>query len=171
MKTIDELLSHLQIKNWDLLLIGDGSGSNWEFGCGWGCVSIERANFERRLWSGNMNLGTVNVAEYMAYIQPLMWYATQGVKGKFRTVHIVTDSQVVAAGDKGGHVCRKFLNQFLSFGLIIHTHWLARETIELNKLADIVSKQAYAQVKQTDPKETALLSLGKKSIYDAEPTS
>lgn len=169
MKTVDELLAHLKIDKWDLLLIGDGSGSNWEYGCGWGCVSIERATFKREVWAGSLNRGTVNVAEFMAYVQPLMWYTTQGEKGKFRTVHIVTDSQVVASNKGNGHICRKFLDQFLSYGLLIHTHWLERQTINLNEFADIVSKQAYANIKKDNHEKNALLLLGKDNIYDVEP--
>ena len=40
-EALPHMLERFKITDWDLLLIGDGSGSNWSYECGWGCVSIE----------------------------------------------------------------------------------------------------------------------------------
>lgn len=165
-KQLSALLSKLQIDNWDILLIGDGSGGSGG-PCGWGCLSIERKDFSRKTWYGSMNEGTINVAEYMAYIQPLIYFANQKAE-TFQHVHIITDSQVVAAANPN-YICGKFLADFLAKGFIIKTHWLARDTIQANEFADLVSKSARIAIKGSKHSETALTTLGKQTTYEIEP--
>lgn len=167
-KQLSQLLDHLKIENWDILLIGDGSGASWG-PCGWGCLSIERKDFSRTMWYGSMNHGTVNVAEYMAYIQPLIYYASRKYDN-FQHVHIITDSQVVAAASTT-YICGKFLSDFLAKGFIVKTHWLERSTLEANKLADMVSKYARADIKDAKYDQTAITLLGKQTAYEIEPTT
>lgn len=83
-ETLEALLERLGIDNYDLLLVGDGSGSGWKLECGWGCVSIERSTLERRAWYGAMSAGTVNFAEMMAYLQPLCWYVSRDAEQSSR---------------------------------------------------------------------------------------
>ena len=161
-ETLDELLERLSIVDWDLLLIGDGSGCNWNFECGWGCTSIENSTFARRAWHGAMSAGTVNLAEMMAYLQPLCWYVDREVKRRkkenyktvIRHVHILTDSQYVKtkgssktmlAGNAGP--LWQVFQQFSAQGMMLHWHWVRRETVELNKFADQLSKAARLNVK------------------------
>jgi ribonuclease HI len=164
-ETLEELLVRLEVKDWDLLLIGDGSGSNWNFECGWGCVSIENATFARRAWHGAMSAGTVNFADMMAYLQPLCWYVNREMLRrkqvdypvKVRHIHIVTDSQYVKTKGssrdlltgKNGALWQVF-KQFGAQGMLIHWHWIRRETVELNKFADQLSKAARLNLKDKD---------------------
>src|SRR4051794_5701116 len=76
-ETLEELIGRLGIKDWDFLILGDGSGSNWNKECGWGAVSIERATLERLVWYGYANRGSVNAAEGMALLWPAMWLANR----------------------------------------------------------------------------------------------
>lgn len=168
MKQLQELLDHFKIDKWDYLLIGDGSGSQ-SGSCGWSCLSIEKTGYKRKMWYGCMSDGTINVAEYMAYIQPLINIAQRKTSDCVH-VHIITDSQVVAAASNK-YICGKFLANFLAWGIIVKTHWLPRETIEANRLVDLVSKAAREDIKQSVYTETALSRLGKESIYEIEPIS
>ena len=104
-ETLDELLLRFGLTDldWDLILVGDGSGSNWSKEAGWAAISIEKATMERRAWYGAMNYGTVNFAEMMAYIQPLTWYTSKEIDRRtktrqvaFQKVHIFTDSKYCA---------------------------------------------------------------------------
>ena len=168
-KDLSELLAHFQIEKWDILLIGDGSGSATG-PCGWGCLSIEKEGLKRTAWSGSLSEGTVNVAEYMAYIQPLIHFSRQQTKtASCKHVHIFTDSQVVATASPS-FICGKFLADFLAFGLIVKTHWLPRETLQGNKLVDKISKYARADAKDAQYVEHALSIMGKKDIYEIEPS-
>ena len=157
-ETLEELLNQLGIQpdEWDFLIVGDGSGSNWTRESGWASVSIERATFEERLWFGSMNCGTVNFAEMMAYLQPLNWYVSKELTKRkksgsvrFRNIHIVTDSKYCKEqGSKKGLFPKKnsslwqIFNDFQRHGVLLHWHWIPRDTVELNVYADKVSKEA-----------------------------
>jgi len=157
-ESLEELLSRLNIQpdEWDLLIIGDGSGSNWTRESGWASVSIERATLERRVWLGAMNRGTVNFAEMMAYLQPLNWYASAELTKRkksgnvrFRKVHIVTDSKYCKEQgsrklftSKKNSVLWKIFDGFQRHGILLHWHWIPRDTVSLNVYADKVSKAA-----------------------------
>jgi len=183
-ETLEALLERLNIPpgEWDLLLIGDGSGSNWNFECGWGCVSIQSDTMARKTWYGAMSSGTVNFAEIMAYIQPLTWYVQReqdlrkkGFGSTYRNVHILTDSRYVQKqgerGNANGKVKNKALWQlfksFSSQGIIVHWHWIPRESVELNQFADRLSKSARLAIKgkdlQTKVEES---SKPPRSVYD-----
>ena len=183
-ETLEALLERLCIRPqaWDLLLIGDGSGSNWNFECGWGCVSIQSDTMARKAWYGAMSSGTVNFAEIMAYIQPLTWYVhreqrlrKEGFGSTYRNVHILTDSRYVQKqgerGDARGKLKNKALwhlfNSFSSQGIIVHWHWIPRESVELNQFADRLSKGARLLLKGQDL-QTKVEEKAKppRSVYD-----
>lgn len=187
-ETLEALLERLRIDQWDLLLVGDGSGSTWERECGWGCVSIERATFERRVWHGALSHGTVNLAEAMAYLQPLCWYVDRelklrkaGNKTEIRHVHIVTDSAYLAnsgtrptitvRGGNNGPMWNVF-RQFSTHGVLLHWHWIRRETVELNRFVDQLSKAARLNVKGTDLPKRAVEPFrpAQNSIYNFNPS-
>ena len=164
-ESLDQLLDRLKIEKWDLLLIGDGSGSNWNFECGWGCVSIEHATLARRAWHGSMSAGTVNFAEMMAYLQPLCWYVNREMlrrkkathQVKTRHIHILTDSQYTKTkgssedllSGRNGALWQVF-KQFGAQGMMLHWHWIRRETVALNQFPDQLSKAARLNLKGKD---------------------
>jgi ribonuclease HI len=152
-ETFSQLLERMGIGKWDILLVGDGSGSLQERACGWGCVSIERKTMHRRLWYGGCNSGTVNVAEIMAYMSPLSYFANEqrktGQQFSSLDVHILTDSSYVGSHlasrnsrAKSNSSLWQIFRQFDSGGLVLHWHHIPRDTVALNKIADIVSKLA-----------------------------
>lgn len=162
-ESLDKLLDRFKITDWSMLLIGDGSGSFWEQPIGWGCISIDKETLLRKRWCGSMNSGTVNVAEAMAYLQPLLWFVSNVIekrkkdgKAVVHHVHVITDSQYVRNSDNRremlasglGPIWRLF-SQFITHGVMLHWHWAKRETVALNKLADRLSK---ASRKATDYK-------------------
>ena len=76
--TIDECVQQLGITNWDVLIIGDGSGSTWQRAAGWGAVVIDRATNIYSNLCGSFNIGTSTIAEIMPYVYSLIWYTTSG---------------------------------------------------------------------------------------------
>lgn len=184
-ENLDQLLERLKIEEWDLLLIGDGSGSNWNFECGWGCVSIEHDTLARKSWHGAMSAGTVNFAEVMAYLQPLCWYVNREMlrrkkatyKVKARHIHIITDSQYAKTkgsskdllAGKNGALWQIF-RQFGAQGMILHWHWIPRETVELNRFADQLSKAARLNLKGKDlPTQVEESFKPPQTIYEFNP--
>ena len=189
-ETLEELLERLGIKDWDFVIIGDGSGSNWNHECGWASVSIERITMERLVWNGCMNRGTVNVAEIMAYVQPLNWIAAREedrrkkrkVRRSAYNIHIITDSQYCR--DTGGSCDRLTLAKngvlwaaldiFRRQGFVLHWHWIERETAALNRYADKVSKLARTLIKWYNLQEKMERDGSGdvvQTVYDVNPSS
>lgn len=156
------LLERLKIKEFDLILIGDGSGSMQNYPIGWACVAIEQGQMSRRVFYGGANDGTINQAEPLAYLIPLSWYAAKlnkegkpGARG-VRHIHIITDSEY--ARDQGQRLSvTTSYNTILwaAFGLlarqglVLHWHWIERETDPVNHEVDLLSKAARALIKDT----------------------
>ncbi len=99
---IEDILQACQLRLFDVLIIGDGSGSSHDNPCGWSSVLIERETGRRRLFGGHSNTGSNTFAEAMPFVQAMMWYdhfygqhSNQNRSG-LCDVHIVTDSQTVA---------------------------------------------------------------------------
>jgi ribonuclease HI len=160
-----QLLKQLKIKDWDYLIVSDGSGSSWDREIGWGSVLIEnnKSRFTVRILCGSASNGSVNVAEIMAALWPLMWIAAKetdrvekdGADRRTINVHIVTDSQYVkTTGEAGSSAATvknaslwSALNTFTWTGIQPHWHWIRRTSHDFNKLADHVSKLARMQIK------------------------
>jgi hypothetical protein len=153
--SLDAILAGMQIEQWDLVLIGDGSGSGWNAACGWCSMLIDRKTRGRRIFHGGMNLGSVNVAESMPYIQAMAWYdAYQRDKHQqlgSTHVHIITDSQTVAqwlnaASDVtrpipggSGTVLGSYIREMCRKGYIFHNHWARRMSNQVNWAADLIA--------------------------------
>ncbi len=148
-----EILDKLNIIQWDYLLVGDGSGSGWNGPCGWASTMIHRASGDVTRWWGCTNQGSVNLAEAMAYLQPLCALAALRVDAGdtgTRYVHIVTDSKYCAeTGDRGhGSLASKNAAIWSAFdvlmrgGLILNWHWVSRMQLSLNVLADSLASKA-----------------------------
>lgn len=179
---LPDLLERMEIKTWDLLLVGDGSGSSWGKECGWGCVSIEHETMSRRVWHGAMNDGTINFAEIMAYLQPLTWYVSRelhrrkkGQKVKLQQVHILTDSSYAAhspdrdLASSANSLIWQVFKQFAAQGIIVHWHWIRRETVDLNLFADQLSKNARLNLKGKDLIKEAATKYDTTSVYEFNP--
>jgi ribonuclease HI len=163
--SLEDLLTDLRIAHWDFLIVGDGSGSNWERGVGWASVSIERVTGERLVWAGATNRGTVNLAEMMAYMQPLTFFASREedrrqdglVKRRAYNVHIITDSQYcrdTGASRAGGQAKNGGLwSAFTAFqrqGFVLHWHWIRRATCGLNEYCDDLGRLARIVLEERD---------------------
>jgi ribonuclease HI len=187
---LEDILQDLGIAadDWDLLIFGDGSGSNFDHACGWSAVTIQQDTLERRCWWGSMSQGTVNLAEMMAYIQPLSYFAAQeakrrkgsGAAPRFMQVHIVTDSSYVKevgqSGDtlpkKNGALWRAF-SDFARHGFLLHWHWVQRDTVALNRFVDLLSREARLQIQRENLQElveTRGTVEIQQTVYDYNPS-
>lgn len=183
---MEDLLLRLKIApdDWDLIIVGDGSGSNWNYHSGWASISIEKATLNRRVWYGGMNCGTVNFSEMMAYLQPLNWYLAveadrrkKTSKVRFRKVHIVTDSKYCKdRGNSNERAPRKnaplwrIFDEFKRHGLLLHWHWIPRASVDLNVFADKLSKEARLALKNSSTQDIVENGFDNfKNVYDCNP--
>lgn len=158
LESLPQVLQELGINDWDLVLVGDGSGSGWSSGCGWACVLVDRFTKMRELFCGGMNLGSVNLAETMPYVHALTWYDSQYGKERLKqtgllNVHVITDSMVIA--EQGTQVMQPDrplprtqrlpwadMRELHAMGYHLTYHWLGRSTTLLNWCADLIASLA-----------------------------
>lgn len=157
---LQTLLDRLQIADWDLLLIGDGSGSGWATANGWAATLIERQTRLRRLFYGAMNCGSNNLAEAMPYLQAMIWYnqnRSQGQLSSVTRVTIITDSDVIAihgtkTADLNQPIPRHFSPIWAAFRELMRNgyqftfRWSRRESSDLNRVADAIAGLARRSV-------------------------
>jgi ribonuclease HI len=188
-ESLENLLERFKITNWDFLIVGDGSGSDSNNSAGWASISIERETGQRLVRYGSVSHGTVNFAEAMAYLQPLTWIANREAdrrsKSKLRrrlmNIHILTDSQYCQeTGDGKKHEVNKnaglwaCIDGFVRQGFAIHWHKIGRETIELNRFADRLSKMARRHQKGYNAVDAAIASgpwSDGTTVYDINPAA
>lgn len=178
-ETLEQMLKKAGIGRWDLLIVGDGSGSTADKESGWGSISVSRRSGKRILWAGCANRGTVNFAEIMAYLQPLTNFANEvdddrraGSSMQTIHVHIITDSEYVkkTGGTKGRKIAKNAglwscFDVFARMGFVIHWHWARRESSAMNRTADAVSKISRLLIKDYKWKEAGV------RIYKANPSA
>ena len=165
---ISQLIQRLGNPRWDLLIVGDGSGSGWDKACGWAATLIDNTRHARRFFYGAMDCGSVNFAESMPYIQALTWYDQHHGKETLRelgflNVHILTDSQVIAtwgtqAMQLESELPRKQLaiwsamRELRRVGYHCTFHWAPRLTTGLNWAADIMAGISRVEIERAgDP--------------------
>ena len=160
---LESLLNFLGIAHnlWNLLLLGDGSGSLPTKPGGWACFGVEQTFDENGQSTikyhepvfGAVSCGPINWLEtlpYWHFVRQHYYYMggkEQCLTGKV-IVHIVTDSQW-AARAMSGHARAKYHRDmatmfaaFQDWGYQLHWHHVSRETILLQSLADRLSAQA-----------------------------
>ncbi len=152
---LQDILRKAGITTWDFAIIGDGSGCGWKAGCGWAGIVIDHETRGRQMVNGAMNVGSINMAELMPYLQILTWLHQEVGKSRLKrtgilNVHIITDSQVVA---KQGVITANpaldlpkvqqglwaAMREFGRLGYHLHWHWADRMTNELNSVADLIA--------------------------------
>lgn len=161
--TLQALLSAVGITTWDLLLVGDGSGSGWDGACGWAAALIDNNQKAGRFYHGGMNLGSVNLAEQMPYMQSMLhWLNASGGRDLIKRrgvlqVHIVTDSETVAKhGSQASHFDETLprtqyplwaaWREMIREGFQFHFHWAPRASSTFNIACDCIASMARRSV-------------------------
>lgn len=179
-ESLDKLMQALELPDdWDLLLVGDGSGHTWQMHCGWGCVSVRRKDMSREVWHGAMNYGSVNLAELMAYMQPMSWFYRElceaGQWNKLYKVQILTDSTYVVNQLSDRCHTRSLAGELLYSlkhrGVLCQASYIPRDSIGLNMVADILSKESRKTLQASPIAEETTSSRfeGCDSIYAVNP--
>jgi ribonuclease HI len=147
---------------WDVIIVGDGSGSRYGWPGGWAAVLFDKATGLRKLLYGALSDTTVNVMELSPYIYSMMWYsrgpgkdlqkqlreATQvGIAPRMVQVHIITDCEIIA--DQGRRIKARDTNRplwqtmddFERLGYSFHWYHVERDLLAANRLCDFLSKE------------------------------
>jgi ribonuclease HI len=152
------LLQRLRIVRWDVLIIGDGSGTGWQDGAGWALTLIDRQTRLFKQLKGAMDGASINVVEMMPIIHGLSWFHAQIGRERLKQitplhVHVISDSEVtVAHGQQTADLTQMLpkhntllwaaVREFQRCGYCLHFYWLGRSTTPLNQAADVVASLA-----------------------------
>ena len=168
---INALLKFLNVSpdKWNLLLMGDGSGSMASNPGGWACFAVEQGEYQQELTYhrpvyGAVSAGPINWLETLPYWHFLRhhyyYLGGKSLCAKNRvTTHIVTDSQWAAQTMSGRSKAKYHKDMQMMFamysewGYNLVWHHVSRETVMLQSLADRLSAQAreYMQAVELPP--------------------
>jgi hypothetical protein len=154
-------LTEKGVKECDAVIIGDGSGSGWEIGCGFAATLIDLNLNTRQEFHGGFSAGTNHLGEFFAYIVPMQWYTVhhgltllkdrqKRQTGKHPQVNIccICDNKTIV--DQGNRRAERgswqalwsTWNTWASHGFFTTWVWCPREELGLNVLADDMSRQS-----------------------------
>ena len=187
------VMEKLGSPKWDVLLVGDGSGSGWNGAAGWACTLVDNMTQGRRFFYGAMECGSVNLAESMPYLQALAWYDAHHGKANLKQlglirVHILTDSRTIAtwgnrAAGPEATVPRAQLvfwagiKELRRQGYQMTFHWAPRMTTGMNWTSDLMAgicrKAVMAAIDPeyidgVDPATRAANAIGRLNFHDPE---
>ena len=182
---LDRLILELGLPECQFVLIGDGSGSQWNIGAGWSCIVNGRVPGwppYRKLLAGAWSAGTNNIAELTAYFQALYFIdATLGkaVREKMNRavldVAIVTDSEFVVDSYRRQQTTTGALapiwagiRMFEMRGYTLHFRHVPRLSITQNWATDHVSREA--RIRMEEEVRKPLFRKGvEQDLYELNP--
>jgi len=144
---------------WDLLLIGDGSGTDWDHPAGWAVTSIDRLSGQRHVQLGSYSNATVNFVEAECYVHALRYDLYTRMNGKIRSprkVVIFSDSQVTVNTGNGLYKQTYHPDVWLVYdyyrnlGYELKFFQLPRETNPLHSLMDKFSRSCRTTTLDTE---------------------
>lgn len=152
---LDSMLARIGCgsKNFDIVVIGDGSGSWWNLEGGWACVLVEMKTGRRKLLSGSFSETTIADLEIFPIIQALLWYRDIGgyeeshnSRYSLRVLAVTDNKHIVdqSVGKKGVGRAGPWwaaladIQRRMKFQL--EWKWIPRDTIGLNALCDLISR-------------------------------
>lgn len=147
---LKELKARLTLPDdWDLLLVGDGSGMSWTSPGGWCGAMLERSRESGAvkyypLFVGGVNRGSINWMEAMPYWVMVRHHYHKGGGRQLTDIetHIISDSKWVVEAMQGRYLLKNHQDMRALFkfyrnkGYRFHWHHLKREELSLNSLAD-----------------------------------
>lgn len=155
------------IKNdaWDAILFSDGAGTRYGSGIciGWAAVLIQKSQIARKVFCGADLEGTVNEAEILAVLRPLQYLAAGGFGNKQHgyRVHVFSDSKYVCDMLNRDLLklfrdMKKNLSLWMAIhgaqraGLAVKAHFIERESVDLNRFCDQLSRTCRLNLMKSD---------------------
>jgi ribonuclease HI len=151
LKDLEDLAAALNLPVYDLLLVGDGSGTVAHRPCGSACVAYYKDLDTAKYFSSAFSHGSNNFAELVPYVHALQYdynqrqfNATMRFKSvkSYPRVEIVTDSELTCKqGNKeyarnANTALWAAVDYFALIGYKIHWNWVARNSNPVNTICD-----------------------------------
>lgn len=146
--------------DWDVIIVGDGSGSRWGYPGGWGAIIFDKRTGLRKTLYGALSDTTINICELSPYLYAMQWYIRgpgQDLQKELRKqnngflreiqVHIVTDCEIIA--DQGNRTKAREANaalwagfdHFARLSYKLRFHHFRRDLFAANRACDALSKE------------------------------
>jgi len=166
---LDGFLLQHAVATWDLLLMGDGSGLQWELGGGYAVFLIDKTSGRRAHLVGARTLTTINRMELSAYIEALAFHYSQFMRHAIEAppyrVHVFSDSKLTV--DCGAGRCMRKANGdlwqsidwFETRGYRITWHHMPRNNSQFHVLADELAGKARLAVNDLRVSDAQLYEL------------
>ena len=145
---LEDLARTRDLAEYDLLLVGDGSGTVYTEPAGWSCLAYDRIKDSIVLHAGAVTAGTNNFAELAPYFHALwVHHQEHPLGGPFRA-HVVSDSELTVRCGNRQYARRAngslwaAIEWFERHGYRLRWHHVARATSPWNRLADEVAGRA-----------------------------
>jgi ribonuclease HI len=145
---LEALARSLDLAEYDLLLVGDGSGTVYAEPAGWSCLAHDRIKGSIVLHAGAVTAGTNNFAELAPYVHALWFHHQEHPLGAPIRAHVVSDSELTVRCGNGQYARRAngplwaAIEWFERHGYRLRWHHVARASIPWNRLADEVAGRA-----------------------------
>lgn len=149
--TPDEVAAASGITTWDVLMIGDGSGTTWHHSVGWAVVVADSDLTTTDLLTGGSNTGTINAVELLPYLYGLRYHYYRLYGGKLQRpldVHILSDSELTVNVGSGRYAGKKnadlwsLVDFWKTQGYNIHWHYTPAHVegeLEVHRFVDQVA--------------------------------
>jgi hypothetical protein len=146
------LADYISPDSWDVLILGDGSGSYWGRPGGWASVILDRSLGGYKVLCGAINDTTINICELMPTLYSLHWYhcgpgrKLQHARAEPVRVSIVSDCRIIC--DQGNHLAARDRNEplwlaidrYQSLNYDLAFRYVDRELLFGNRVCDRLSK-------------------------------
>ena len=145
---LEDLARSLAIAEYDLLLVGDGSGTVYAEPAGWSCLAYDRIKDSIVQHAGAVTAGTNNFAELAPYVHALWFHCQEHPLGGPFRAHVVSDSEVTVRCGNRQYARRAngslwaAIEWFERSGYRLRWHHVARATSPWDRLADEVAGRA-----------------------------
>jgi hypothetical protein len=188
-QTLDSILADLLVPSdqWDLVLIGDGSGTTADNSCGWASVMVSRLPVPgyRRSFFGYQDTGGILYAELQAYRHAIEWHWRHKGQELMRAglrvsprytirTHLLCDNQTAVLQGKREYKREaeifqwRFFDQAEELGYQLNWHWRPRNHVQLNRLCDALAGSARGLAELQRAKE--LSGDANSRLYTLNPT-
>lgn len=97
----EDIAQNLGVSEFDLMLIGDGSGTTIEKECAAACFSYDRDLYQVRRHYCTFSHGTNNFAELVPYVHALWVLSYLQPAKELRRIVIISDSEVIVRQGQG----------------------------------------------------------------------
>ena len=166
-KTLNSFLKLSLIKKWDAIIFGDGAGSGWDGPIGWSSLIIDKFSGTRKVLFGCNSSGTVNMAELLPYTTSLKYYEAKMKRKEVLEpiIHIVSDSNITVGCGSGKFKAKAnkdlwgVIDHFTELGYCLYWHWIPRDTVALQIVADKIATAARKSVEKVTVDENKIYEI------------